>query len=69
MIDYPCCCPSKHLHTHQGLHASPIARALALAPRTVAYWLAQDHCRPRQPRPYASPLAPFKVQIVRLLER
>jgi transposase len=69
MIDYPCFCQIKHLHAHQGLNASQIARELALDPRTVAYWLTQDHFRLRTPRPHASKLDPFKAQIVRLLER
>ena len=69
MIDYHCFCQIKHLHAHQGLTASQIARELALDPRTVAYWLAQEHFRPRTPRPHTSKLDPFKPEIVRLLER
>jgi transposase len=69
MIDYHRFCQIKHLHTHQGLAASQIARELALDPRTVAYWLAQDHFHPRTPRPHASTLDPFKAQIAHLLER
>jgi transposase len=69
MIDYHCFCQIKHLHAHQGLNASQIARELALDPRTVAYWLAQDHFRPRTPQPHASKLDPFKAQIAHLLER
>src|SRR5262249_1910872 len=69
MIDYHCFCQIKHLHAHQGLNASQIAKELALDPRTVAYWLAQDHFRPRKPRLYASKLDPFKPEIIRLLER
>src|SRR5262245_20944288 len=69
MIDYHCFCQIKHLSAHQGLNASQIAKELALDPRTVAYWLAQDHFHPRKPRLYASKLDPFKAQIVRLLER
>ena len=69
MIDYHCFCQIKHLQAHQGLNAAQIARELALDPRTVAYWLAQDHFRPRTPRLHASKLDPFKAQIVRLLER
>jgi len=69
MIDYHCFCQSKHLHAPQGLNASQIAKELALDPRTVAYWLAQDHFRPRKPRLYASKLDPFKPEIIRLLER
>jgi len=60
---------SPHLHAHQGLNASQIARELALAPRTVAYWLAQDHFRPRTSRPRARQLDPFKAPLVHLLER
>src|SRR5215813_13520681 len=69
MIDYHCFCQIKHLHTQQGLNASQIARELALDRRTVAYWLAQEHFRPRKPRPRHSKLDPFKPEIVRLLER
>ena len=69
MIDYHCFCPIKHLHAHQGLHASQIARELSLDPRTVSYWLAQDHFRPRKPRVHASKLDPCKAQIAHLLER
>ena len=69
MIDYHRFCQIKDLHAHQGLHASQIAKALALDPRTVSYWLAQEHFRPRTPRQRPSKLDPFKAQIVRLLER
>jgi len=69
MIDYHCFCQIKHLHAHQGLNAAQIARELTLDPRTVAYWLAQEHFRPRTPRPRTSILDPFKAQITRLLER
>ena len=48
MIDYHRFCQIKHLHTHQGLNASQIANELGLDPRTVAYWLAQEHFRPRK---------------------
>jgi hypothetical protein len=50
MIDYHRFCQIKDLHEHQGLNASRIAKALALDPRTVSYWLAQEHFRPRTPR-------------------
>ena len=40
MIDYPRFCQIKHLHVHQGLTASQIAKAVSLDRRTVAYWLA-----------------------------
>jgi|RhiMetdeSRZDD1v2_1073273.scaffolds.fasta_scaffold109543_2 transposase len=69
MIDYHRFCQIKHLHDHQGLNASQIAHEVALNRRTVAYWLAQDHFRPRKPRPSTSKLDPFKPEIVRLLER
>ena len=68
MIDYHRFCQIKDLHEHQGLNASQIAEALALDPRTVSYWLAQEHFRPRTPRQQHSKLDPFKAQIVRLLE-
>ena len=69
MIDYHRFCQIKHLHIHQGLNASQIAKEVALDRRTVAYWLTQDHFRPRKPRPHTSKLDPFKPAIVRLLER
>ena len=69
MIDYHRFCQIKHLHAHQGLNASQIAKEVALDRRTVAYWLTQDHFRPRKPRQHASKLDPFKPEIVRLLER
>jgi transposase len=69
MIDYHCFCQIKHLHAHQGLNAAQIARALTLDPRTVAYWLTQEHFRPRKSRPRASKLDPFKPEIGRLLDR
>jgi transposase len=69
MIDYHRFCQIKHLHAHDGLSASQIAQAVSLDRRTVAYWLTQEHFRPRQPRPHASKLDPFKPDIVRLLER
>ena len=69
MIDYPCFCQIKHLHAHQGLNVTQIARELTLDPRTVAYWLAQDHFRPRTPRPRTSQLDPFKAQTLLLDSR
>ena len=69
MIDYHDFCQIKHLHTHPGLKAAQIARELTLDPRTVAYWLAQEHFHPRQSRPYTSKLDPFKPAVVRMLER
>ena len=69
MIDYACFCQIKHLHAHDGLNASQIAQTLTLDPRTVAYWLAQAHFRPRKLRQRSSTLDPFKPEIVRLLER
>jgi transposase len=69
MIDYACFCQSKHLHVHEGLNASQIAQTLTRDPRTVAYWLAQEHFRPRKPRPQHSKLDPCKPEIVPMLER
>jgi transposase len=68
MIDYHRFCQSKHRQVHQGLNAAQIARELALDPRTVPYWLAQEPFRPRTPRPRPSKLDPCKTQIARLLE-
>jgi transposase len=69
MIDYACFCQMKHLHAHEGLNASQIAKTLTLDPRTVSYWLAQEQFRPRKPRQAPSKLDPFKPELVRLLER
>lgn len=69
MIDYHRFCQIKDLHAHQGLNTSQIAKAVSLDRRTVAYWLTQDHFRPRKPRPHASKLDPFKPELLRLLER
>jgi transposase len=68
MIDYHCFCQIKHLAEHQGLHASQIAEALDLDPRTVVYWLTQEHFRPRKPRRRPSKLDPFTKEVVRMLE-
>jgi transposase len=69
MIDYHRFCQIKDLHAHQGLTASQIARALALDPRTVAHWLCQERFQPRKSTPRASKLAPFKPQIVQMLDK
>jgi transposase len=69
MIDSHRFCQINHLHAHQGWNASPIAPELSLDPRTMASWLAPEHFHPRQPRPHARTLDPFKAQIARLLER
>jgi hypothetical protein len=69
MIDYARVCQLKPLHVHQGLTASQSAKAVSLDRRTVASWLAQEHCRPRQPRPAPSKLDLFKPDIVRMLAR
>jgi len=69
MIDYQQFCQIKDLHHREGLHPSQIAQSLALDPRTVAYWLAQERFRPRKPSPRASKLDPFKPQIVQMLEK
>src|SRR5215470_370719 len=62
-------CQIKPFHDQQGLNASQIAKEVALDRRTVAYWLPQAHCRPRQSRSAVSKLNPCKPDIVRLLER
>jgi len=69
MIDYHRFCQIKDLHEHQELNASQIAHALALDPRTVAYWLHQERFRPRKSMPQASKLDPFKPQIVQMLDK
>lgn len=69
MMDYQRFCQIKHLAQTQGLNASQIAQELALDPRTVSYWLAQDHFRPRKTGRRRSKLDPFKAEIVRMLEK
>jgi len=69
MIDSPRFCQIQHLHVPQGLPASQIATAVALDRRTVAYWLAHEHFRPRKPRQAPSKLDPFKPAMVRMLAR
>src|SRR5262249_38928997 len=69
MIDYHRFCQIKDLHERQGLNASQIAKALPLDPRTVSYWLAQGHFRPRKPSQRHSKLDPFKQEIVHMVER
>jgi transposase len=63
MIAYHRFSQIKHLHAHQGLNASQIARELALDPRTVSYGLAQEHFRPRKPAHRPSKLNPFRGYI------
>ena len=63
MIDYQQFCQIKQLHDHDGLHVWQIADRLALDPRTVAYWLSQDHYRPRKATARPSKLDPFKADI------
>ena len=69
MIDYHCFCQIKALHEQQGLNVAQIAHALSLDARTVAYWLCQERFRPRKASPRASKLAPFKAQIVQMLDK
>ena len=69
MIDYQQFCQIKQLHHQDGLHVWQIASILALDPRTVAYWLTQDHYRPRKTAPRPSKLDPFKADIVRMLDK
>lgn len=69
MIDYQGFCQIKHLHDQEGLNIPQIASALALDPRTVAYWLAQDQFRPRKPSARSSKLDPFKASIIRMLDK
>lgn len=69
MIDYQYFCQIKHLAQAQGLNASQIAKELALDPRTVSYWLAQENFHPRKTGRRRSKLDPFKAEIVRMLEK
>jgi hypothetical protein len=68
-LDYHYFDQLKHLHAHQGLNASQIARELTLAPRTVAYWRTPEPLRPRQPHARSSKLAPFKQEMGRMRDR
>jgi len=63
MIDYHSFCQIKYLHEHQGLTISQIAKEVSLNPRTVSYWLAQEHFRPRKPTNRPSKLDPFRSDI------
>src|SRR5207245_585532 len=45
------------------------ARQALVTCALVAYWLGQEHFRPRKPRQAPSKLDPFKPDIVRMLER
>ena len=63
MIDYQCFCQIKYLREHQGLNTSQIAQEVSLNPRTVSYWLAQEHFRPRRPANRPSKLDPFRGAI------
>lgn len=69
MIDYHGFCQIQDLHDNQGLSAAQIAEALALDPRTVAYWLRQTRFRPRKQTSRSSKLDPFKPQIAQMLEK
>ena len=69
MIDYHCFCQIKALHEPQGRNVAQIAHALSLDARTVASWLRQERFRPRKGSPRASQLAPFKPQIVQMLDK
>lgn len=68
MIDYETFCRIRHLHEHEGLSVTQIARTLSLDARTVAAWLTETHYRPRRTAARASKLDPFKRTIRRLLE-
>lgn len=68
MIDYELFSKIKSLKQHKGLTPSQIATQLALDPRTVAKWLAEDRFRLRKSTPRPSKLDPFADDIVRMLE-
>jgi len=68
MIDYESFCKIKHLKAHQGLSAAQIAAELAMDPRTVSKWLAQEQFKPRKPTARCSKLDPYKNDIVRMLQ-
>jgi transposase len=68
MIDYELFCKIKHLHEHEKLTVAQMAAELALDPRTVRNWLAQERFCQRNSRPRASKLDAFKADIARMLE-
>jgi len=68
MIDYHRFCQIKDLHAHQGLTASQIAHTLALD--RVLWLTGSPRALPTpQITPRASKLAPFKPQIVQMLDK
>lgn len=67
MINYELFSKIKHLREHQNLTGPQIATALALDPRTVRKWLAQQF-RPKKTTPRPSKLDPFKHDVLRMLE-
>lgn len=69
MIDYELFARIKECRQQHGLTVPQIAQELSLDPRTVAKWLAQANFRPRQAKPKASKLDPFKPTLQRLLEK
>ena len=69
MSDSPRCCQRKDLHARQGLNAAQRAQAWAREPRPGSSWRAQEPCRPRQPRPRPSHLAPCQQEIGRMRTR
>jgi transposase len=68
MIDYELFCKIKHLNVQEKLSATQIASELALDPRTVRNWLAQERFSQRKSSPRSSKLDPFKADIARMLE-
>jgi hypothetical protein len=69
MIEYHQFCQIKDWHAPQGLKAAQSAQALALGPRTVAYWRRPERFRPRKSTPRTSQRAPFTPQIVHMLDK
>jgi transposase len=68
VIDYEMFCRIRDHLERQQLSVAQTARALGLHPRTVSKWAALEQFRPRESRPRASLLDPFKGEIVRWLD-
>lgn len=68
MIDYQTFSQIKQ-YQQDGLTAPQIARQLALAPRTVNYWLNEPRYRQRKKQQRPSKLDPYKQTLKQLLEK
>ena len=68
MIDYETFAKIHDCQDRQGLTIAQTARALGLAPKTVATWVARPSFEPRRSRPRGSILDSFKPHITRLVD-